>query len=142
MSCNCKTNSKSGERIGNNENLNFQPSNVLHKIGGNKYFLYSFRFILYLLSIVSLFVVLPYILYILFRSIVLSKDNNIMDIIKKVIPNKNKWSPNDDEYDEEDEDDEDFENEFGEHYDDLVDNNGNKIIELSNFEEEKTPLKK
>jgi len=65
-----------------------------------------------------------------------------MDIIKKVIPNKNKWSPNDDEYDEEDEDDEDFENEFGEHYDDLVDNNGNKIIELSNLEEEKTPLKK
>ena len=140
MSCNCKTNSKSGERS-SGENINFQPSNVLHKIGENKYFLYSFRFFIYLLSIVSLFVVLPYIFYLLFRTIVLSKDTNLMDIIKKVIPNKNKWSPDDDDYEGDDEDD-DFENEFGEHYDDLVDNNGNKIIELSDFEVEKTPLKK
>ena len=128
MGCGCKNNS--GVK---NDNSN-RSRTFVDKIIENKYYLYTVKFLIFLLSIVVLFLVLPYVFYFMFNTIVLNKDTNMVEMLKKLIPKKNRWRKrDDDDYDVDD--DEFYENEFGEHYDDIVDNNGVKVIEVEPLKE-------
>lgn len=128
MGCGCKNNS--GVK---NDNSN-RSRTFVDKIIENKYYLYTVKFLIFLLSIVVLFLVLPYVFYFMFKTIVLNKDTNMVEMLKKLIPKKNRWRKrDDDDYDVDD--DEFYENEFGEHYDDIVDNNGVKVIEVEPLKE-------
>jgi len=120
MGCGCKADNGSKGTI-NNEILENKSTKLTSKIGH-----ITFKVIVYLLSITIFFIIIPYIFWVLFKAIVLSKDFNLVNSLKKIIPTKNfgKYNKRSDDYDgDDDEDDDDYdddeENEFGEHYDDL-----------------------
>lgn len=120
MGCGCKADNGSKGTI-NNEILENKSTKLTSKIGH-----ITFKVIVYLLSIAIFFIIIPYIFWVLFKAIVLSKDFNLVNSLKKIIPTKNfgKYNKRSDDYDGDDDDDEDYydeeeENEFGEHYDDL-----------------------
>lgn len=123
MGCNCKTNDNS-TNIVSDEILNNKGTLLRNKVGT-----IIFKVIVYLFSIGIFFIIIPYIFWVLFKAIVLSKDFNLANSLKKIIPTKNfgKYNKRSDDYDGDDDDDEDDyyddddeeENEFGEHYDDL-----------------------
>ena len=120
MGCGCKVDNGSKGTI-NNEILENKSTKLTSKIGD-----ITFKVIVYLLSIAIFFIIIPYIFWVLFKAIVLSKDFNLVNSLKKIIPTKNfgKYNKRSDDYDGDDDDDEDYydeeeENEFGEHYDDL-----------------------
>ena len=123
MGCGCKADNGSKGTI-NNENLENKSAKLNSKIG-----LIIFKVIIYLFSIAIFFIIIPYIFWVLFKAIVLSKDFNLANSLKKIIPIKNfgKYNKRSDDYDGDDDDDEDDyyddddeeENGFGEHYDDL-----------------------
>lgn len=121
MGCGCKADNGSKGTV-NNEILENKSTKLTSKIGH-----ITFKVIVYLLSITIFFIIIPYIFWVLFKAIVLSKDFNLVNSLKKIIPTKNfgKYNKRSDDYDGDDDDDEDDdyydeeENEFGEHYDDL-----------------------
>lgn len=121
MGCGCKVDNGSKGTV-NNEILENKSTKLTSKIGH-----ITFKVIVYLLSITIFFIIIPYIFWVLFKAIVLSKDFNLVNSLKKIIPTKNfgKYNKRSDDYDGDDDDDEDDdyydeeENEFGEHYDDL-----------------------
>lgn len=120
MGCGCKADNGSKGTV-NNEILENKSTKLTSKIGH-----ITFKVIVYLLSITIFFIIIPYIFWVLFKAIVLSKDFNLVNSLKKIIPTKNfgKYNKRSDDYDGDDDDDDDYydeeeENEFGEHYDDL-----------------------
>lgn len=129
MGCGCKSNVKNNDVDQNVESV--EKSTLIDKIVKNKYYQYSVKFLIFLFSIVVLFLVLPYVFYFMFKTIVLNKDTDMGHMLKKLIPKKNKWKKNEDDDDYDDDDgDELYENEFGEDYDDIIDNNGVKVVEV------------
>jgi hypothetical protein len=132
MSCGCKSkNDLDGEKLNNGSN---NSENLSSKLSENKIFTYSIRSLIFLFSIPITILVLPYIFWILFKTIVLSKDNNLISDLSKILPIRKKINDDDDS---EEDDDELYDEEYGKDYDDVTEN----LVDVELVEETKKSLK-
>lgn len=111
MGCGCKKDSKIIE-----ESVEKKVNDYRYQ--DNKIFMYSVKSILFLVVIPMVILILPYVFYVLFKKIVLDKDFNLVSDITKVL--KNKKGKNEDDIDDIEDDEEELDDEFGENYDDIV----------------------
>jgi hypothetical protein len=116
MGCGCKSDTKNSQT----SKSNLKTKNLDNKITKNKYFSYIFKTLFFLLTIPFTILILPYVFYILYKTIVLSKDNNLISDLSKIFP-KRSTRKNDEEYDDDDELVYE-EDEYGKDYDDVAEN--------------------
>jgi hypothetical protein len=116
MGCGCKSDTKNSQT----SKSNLKTKNLDNKITKNKYFSYVFKTLFFLLTIPFTILILPYVFYILYKTIVLSKDNNLISDLSKIFP-KRSTRKNDEEYDDDDELVYE-EDEYGKDYDDVAEN--------------------
>jgi hypothetical protein len=120
MGCGCKSDTKNSQT----SKSNLKTKDLDNKITKNKYFSYVFKTLFFLLTIPFTILILPYVFYILYKTIVLSKDNNLISDLSKIFP-KRSTRKNDEENDEEYGDDDELvyeEYEYGKDYDDVAEN--------------------
>jgi hypothetical protein len=129
MGCNCKNDNNSEKSI-NIDNL--KENKTLSNVGKT-----TLKVIVYLFSIVIFFIIIPYIFWVLFKTIVLSKDFDFVKSVQNILPNNRKNTVSNGETDEEEYEDDDmeyYENEFGEHYDNLTDEGNTQPIDVEVIE--------
>ena len=98
MGCNCKNDNNSEKSI-NIDNL--KENKTLSNVGKT-----TLKVIVYLFSIVIFFIIIPYIFWVLFKTIVLSKDFDFVKSVQNVLPNRRKNTVSNEETDEEEYEDE------------------------------------
>ncbi len=116
MSCGCKN--KKNDPNNGVDNLISESNTLTSRLSKNKIFIYTSKIFIFILSIPIVFLILPYVFWILFRSVVLDKDNNVINDLTKIIPRRK--SKKDDEVEDEDEDENDEDDEYGQDYDDIT----------------------
>lgn len=123
MGCGCKNETNLSIKKSNLKSNSDRSKNFKNKLVNNKFFIYTTKFIFFLISIPILFLILPYIFWVLFKTIVLSKSNNLVSDLSKILPTRKR---SDDEEDDDDDGDEDGDemvvDEYGQDYDDVTEN--------------------
>jgi hypothetical protein len=133
MGCGCKNKTNIPNQNNGDDLTNSGDNTIVNRVSKNKFIIYTTKSIVFLLSIPILFLILPYIFWILFRTIVLEKDSNVIKDLSKIVSRrKNVGEESDDDEDE----DEEYDDEYGEDYDDITENLVD--VELLNKNEKNT----
>jgi hypothetical protein len=133
MGCGCKNKTNIPNQNNGDDLTNSGNNTLVNKLSKNRFLIYSTKSIVFILSIPILFLILPYVFWILFRTIVLEKDSNVIKDLSKIVSRrKNK----DEELDDDDDEDEEYDDEYGEDYDDITENLVD--VELLNKNEKNT----
>lgn len=119
MGCGCKNKPNIPNQSNGDDSTNSGNNTLVNKLSKNRYLIYTTKTFIFLLSIPILFLMLPYVFWILFRTIVLEKDSNVVKDLSKVLSRRKNKDEEDDDYDDDEEEDGD---EYGEDYDDITEN--------------------